>query len=79
MALGAIRATQAAEKRNILVIGFDGTDEGIRAIQHQQLTATIAQQPTFIGSKGIEIADRILNHQTVAKKIPIALKLITKP
>lgn len=79
MALGAVRAIQASGRKNILVVGFDGTDEGVKAVQHQQMAATIAQQPTLIGSKGIEIADRILKHQTVEKKIPIDLKLITKP
>ncbi|MGL4417037.1 MAG: ribose ABC transporter substrate-binding protein RbsB, partial [Plesiomonas shigelloides] len=50
MALGALRALQAAGKENVLVVGFDGTEDGIKAVQRGKLAATIAQQPDQIGS-----------------------------
>lgn len=77
MALGAVRAIQTAGLKNILIVGFDGTNEGIQAVKKGHLSATIAQQPGLIGNKGIEIADRFLKKQAVAKQITIPLKLIT--
>lgn len=44
MALGALRAIKASGK-NILVVGFDGTDDAVKAVNGGQLAATIAQQP----------------------------------
>ncbi|MGL5738465.1 MAG: ribose ABC transporter substrate-binding protein RbsB, partial [Plesiomonas shigelloides] len=60
MALGALRALQAAGKENVLVVGFDGTEDGIKAVQRGKLAATIAQQPDQIGSIGVETADKVL-------------------
>ncbi|ABV85845.1 ribose ABC transporter substrate-binding protein RbsB [Shewanella pealeana] len=77
MALGALRAIEAAGK-DILVIGFDGTDEGIAAVRRQQLSATVAQQPELLGATAIMTADRILKGQVVEKSIPVALKIITQ-
>lgn len=77
MALGALRAVQASGK-NILIVGFDGTDDGIAAVKRGMLGATIAQQPALIGELGIETADKVLKGQTVEKNIPVPLKVITK-
>ncbi|GIU20951.1 MULTISPECIES: ribose ABC transporter substrate-binding protein RbsB [unclassified Shewanella] len=77
MALGALRAIEAAGK-DIMVIGFDGTDEGIAAVRRQQLSATVAQQPELLGATAIMIADRVLKGQVVEKSIPVALKIITQ-
>lgn len=78
MALGAMRAIQTSGRKNIMIVGFDGTDEGIKAVERGRLSATIAQQPGLIGSKGIEIADLILKNKKVTKHIPVPLKLITQ-
>lgn len=77
MALGALRAVQASGK-NILIVGFDGTDDGIAAVKRGMLGATIAQQPALIGELGIETADKVLKGQMVEKNIPVPLKVITK-
>jgi ribose transport system substrate-binding protein len=52
MALGAIKAIQAA-KRNIVVVGFDGTDDAVAAIKDGSMLASVAQQPAQIGSLGV--------------------------
>ncbi|WP_153448646.1 ribose ABC transporter substrate-binding protein RbsB [Vibrio algicola] len=77
MALGALRAVQASGK-NILIVGFDGTDDGIAAVKRGILGATIAQQPALIGALGVETADKVLKGETVEKHIPVPLKIITK-
>ncbi|MFT5880894.1 MAG: ribose transport system substrate-binding protein [Moritella sp.] len=77
MALGALRAVQASGK-NVLIVGFDGTKDGIAAVNRGILGATIAQQPALIGALGIETADKVLKGESVAKSIAVPLKVITK-
>lgn len=77
MALGAIKAIQAA-KRKILVVGFDGTDDGVAAVKDGSMLATVAQQAGKIGSIGVETAHKILKGEKVSKYTPVALKVITK-
>lgn len=77
MALGALRAAMASGKK-LLIVGFDGTEEGIKAVQRGKLGATVAQQPELIGSLGVETADKILKGEAVEKQIPVQLKIIQK-
>lgn len=77
MALGAIKAIQAA-KREIIVVGFDGTDDGVKAVQDGSMLATVAQQAGKIGAIGVETADKILKGESVGGYTPVELKLITK-
>lgn len=77
MALGALRAVQASGKE-VLIVGFDGTDDGIAAVKRGMLGATIAQQPALIGELGVETADKILKGESVEKNIPVPLKVISK-
>jgi ribose transport system substrate-binding protein len=77
MALGAVKAIQSS-KRNIIVVGFDGTGDAVMAVQEGTLLATVAQQAARIGSIGVETADAILNGKAVEKYSPVPLQLITK-
>ncbi|MEH8047837.1 ribose ABC transporter substrate-binding protein RbsB [Gallibacterium anatis] len=77
MALGAIRAIQAANK-SVLIVGFDGTDDGVKAVKSGKLGATIAQQPDLIGALGVQTADKIIKGEKVEAKIPVPLKVVTK-
>lgn len=77
MALGALRAIKAANK-NIFVVGFDGTDDGVKAVETGKMGATIAQQPDLIGALGVVTADKILKGEKVEAKIPVDLKVISK-
>ncbi|MDP0098940.1 ribose ABC transporter substrate-binding protein RbsB [Glaesserella parasuis] len=77
MALGALRAIKASGK-NILVVGFDGTDDAVKAVNGGQLAATIAQQPDKIGELGVEVADKVLKGEKVEAQIPVPLKVISK-
>ena len=76
MALGAVRAIRSAGKQDILVVGFDGTDDGIQSVKRGQMGATVAQQPDLIGAKGIETADLIIKGEQPEKNIPVELQLI---
>ncbi len=77
MALGALRAVQASGKK-VMIVGFDGTDDGIAAVKRGKLSATIAQQPDLIGALGIEAADKVLKGAAVEKYIPVPLKVVTQ-
>ena len=77
MALGALRAVQASGKE-VMIVGFDGTDDGVAAVQRGDLAATVAQQPELIGALGIETADKILKGEKVEAYIPVPLKLVLK-
>ncbi|MBZ6065744.1 ribose ABC transporter substrate-binding protein RbsB [Aeromonas schubertii] len=77
MALGAIRAVQAAGKE-VMIVGFDGTDDGKAAVAKGKLAATVAQQPALIGAIGVETADQVLKGQEVDSAIPVPLQVVTK-
>lgn len=78
MALGALRALQTAGKTDVLIVGFDGTDDGIKAVEGGRLAATIAQRPDQIGVIGVEVADKVLKGETVQAIIPVDLELVIK-
>lgn len=77
MALGALRAASAA-KKDVLIVGFDGTDDGVKAVESGKLAATIAQQPELIGALGVETANKVIKGEKVEAKIPVDLKVIAK-
>lgn len=78
MALGALRAIQAAGKKDLVLVGFDGTDDGVKAVKGGKMAATIAQQPEKIGEIGVQTADKVLKGKKVEASIPVELKLINQ-
>ncbi|EPP1032888.1 ribose ABC transporter substrate-binding protein RbsB [Cronobacter turicensis] len=78
MALGALRALQTAGKTDVMVVGFDGTADGVKAVQDGKMTATVAQQPEQIGVIGVQTADKVLKGKKVRARIPVDLKLVIK-
>ena len=77
MALGAIKAIQASG-RDIIVVGFDGTDDGVSAVNDGSMLATIAQQPVVIGAMGVATAAKILAGETVSDYTAVELLAITR-
>lgn len=77
MALGAIKAIEASG-RTIMVVGFDATDDAVKSVQDGVMAATVAQQPKLIGSKGLEMADKALNGESLETFIPVELQLVTQ-
>ncbi|MTI67353.1 MAG: ribose ABC transporter substrate-binding protein RbsB [Firmicutes bacterium] len=77
MALGALEAVKAS-KRDILIVGFDATDDAKKAVADGEMAATVAQQPKKIGSLGVENAVKVIKGESVEKSIPVDLKLITE-
>lgn len=77
MALGAVEAVSGA-KKDVLVVGFDATDDALEAIRQGRMGATIAQQPELIGSTAVENAVRLTKGEKIPKEIPVEVTLITK-
>ncbi|GAB6172610.1 ribose ABC transporter substrate-binding protein RbsB [Paradesulfitobacterium aromaticivorans] len=78
MALGALSAIQAAGKNNILVVGFDATDDAQKSVKDGKMAATVAQKPDLIGKTAVETALKVAKGEKVDASIPVALELITK-
>lgn len=75
MALGAV---EAIGNRDIVVVGFDATDDALAAIQQGRMAATAAQKPDLMGATAVETAISLVNGETVEKEIPVEVELITK-
>lgn len=75
MALGAITAIKAAGLE-ILVVGFDATDDAVKAVEAGQMAATVAQQPMMIGSLGVESALKALKMESLDAFVPVSLMLV---
>lgn len=77
MALGAIEASKSAGKQ-IFIVGFDGTDDGLKAVEAGTMAATIAQQPELMGQQGLEAAVKLAKGEKIDAKISVPLKLVEK-
>jgi len=79
MALGALQAIKAS-KRPIKVVGFDATDDAVKAVNACSMAATVAQQPAEMGRLSVEKAAAIVKGAKAPEKtefIPVALKMVT--
>ena len=77
MALGAAKAIKASNI-NAIIIGFDGWDDALDAIEKGEMTATVAQQPDLIGALGVQLAEKIYNGEKVDKEIAADLKIVSQ-
>lgn len=80
MVLGASSALEQSKipKSKIVVVGFDAIKEAVDAVNAGRIDATIAQQPTLMGEKGLELALDILAKKNVDKSYSTELKIIRK-
>ena len=76
MALGALKAIEAAGLKNIVVVGFDATDDAVKAVKDGQMAGTIAQKPADIGKTAIETALKVAKGEKVDQNIPVTLELV---
>ena len=71
MALGALKALQDANMDNVLVVGFDATDDAVASVNKGEMSATIAQQPILIGETAVNLTHRFLSGETVEAFAPV--------
>ncbi len=74
MALGALQAIQASG-RDILVVGFDATDDAVAAVNACTMAATVAQQPGMLGDEAVRAAFEIINNGAPAETVSVAVSL----
>ncbi len=78
MALGAVQAVKAANKKNILIYGFDGTDEAVAAVKQGDMAATVEQQPALEMEMAVEHMLDFLKGKAPSEKLMLAsLRLVT--
>lgn len=78
MALGAQKALEDQGMKDVLVVGFDATDDAVDSVKRGTMAATVAQQPILIGQTAVDAIDKILKGEAIDAFIPVELKLITK-
>lgn len=71
MALGAIEALGARAGQDVIVVGFDGTNDGLKAVEDGRMLATIAQQPEELGAKAVEEAAKLLKGEDAEEEVPV--------
>ncbi|MER6575548.1 substrate-binding domain-containing protein [Nonomuraea sp. NPDC001023] len=78
MALGAIKALGAKAGRQVKVVGFDGTPDGLKAVQAGTLAASVAQQPSLLGQQAVQAAVKAAKGETIDKTVAVPVKVATK-
>src|SRR5699024_1084427 len=77
MALGAVEALEAEGiLDDVVVVGFDATDDARDAVEDGRMGATVAQQPKLISEEAINVAIEVMEGNDVDDFIPVDLELI---
>ena len=76
-ALGALSAAEGANRKDLVIVGYDAIPEAMKAIQRgSALKADVAQQPRDIGTKTIEAISRHFAGGPVEKNIAVPVKIV---
>ncbi|MFL6055043.1 MAG: substrate-binding domain-containing protein [Actinoallomurus sp.] len=78
MALGAVKALGAKAGKQVKVVGFDGTPDGLKAIQAGTLTADVAQQPVLLGQMAVQSAVKAAKGGKIDATVAVPVKVATK-
>ncbi|MER7492511.1 substrate-binding domain-containing protein [Streptomyces pharetrae] len=78
MALGAIKALGARAGKSVQVVGFDGTPDGLKAVEAGTLYASVAQQPKELGRIAVDNALRAADGERTAELVKVPVKVVTK-
>lgn len=78
MALGAIEALGDRAGTDVMVVGFDGTEEGISAVSAGTMLATIAQQPEELGRQAVAEAAKVLAGEDVEAEVSVEVVTVTE-
>ncbi|GAA4678795.1 hypothetical protein GCM10023347_36610 [Streptomyces chumphonensis] len=78
MALGAVKALGERAGSTVTVVGFDGTADGLKAVQAGTMAASVAQQPDELGRMAVRNAARLARDEDVDEEIKVPVKIVTK-
>ena len=77
MALGVVEACQAANRGDIIIVGFDADTDAVAAIQEGTMAATVQQLPDQMGVTAVDTALAYLAGETVEPFIGVEVALVT--
>ncbi len=76
MALGALQACKAMRRSDILIVGFDASDDARAAIRDGTMAGSVAQYPREMGRLGVESALELLSGKTISDTLPTKVDVI---
>ncbi|MGV0095431.1 ABC transporter permease/substrate-binding protein [Streptomyces californicus] len=78
MALGAVKALGSKAGTSVSVVGFDGTPDGLTAVEAGQLYASVAQQPAELGRIAVRNAVKAAKDEKVEDTVKVPVKVVTR-
>ncbi|MFJ4707634.1 substrate-binding domain-containing protein [Streptomyces anulatus] len=78
MALGAAKALGGKAGKSVSVVGFDGTPDGLKAVEAGTLYASVAQQPAELGKIAVQNAVRAAKDEKVESTVKVPVKVVTR-
>jgi len=76
MALGAIQALGDKAGKDVKVVGFDGTDDGFKAVEAGTMVATIAQNPAELGKQSVQILSKSIKGEEIEANVQVAVDTV---
>ncbi|MFF2719795.1 substrate-binding domain-containing protein [Streptomyces sp. NPDC058011] len=78
MALGAAKALGSKAGTSVAVVGFDGTPDGLKAVEAGTLYASVAQQPGELGRIAVQNAVKAAKGDRVESTVKVPVKVVTR-
>ncbi|MEU3206751.1 substrate-binding domain-containing protein [Streptomyces cyaneofuscatus] len=78
MALGAVKALGSKAGTSVSVVGFDGTPDGLKAVEAGTLYASVAQQPSELGRIAVQNAVKAAKGDKVERTVKVPVKVVTR-
>jgi ribose transport system permease protein len=78
MALGAAKALGSRAGKSVPVVGFDGTPDGLKAVEAGSLYASVAQQPAELGKIAVRNAVKAAKGEKVESAVKVPVKVVTR-
>jgi ribose transport system substrate-binding protein len=75
--LGALQALKAAGRDDVVIVGFDGTNDGLQAVKNGDFAADVLQFPDAMGIIGVDLLVRHLNGEDVPERVDSGSGLAT--
>ena len=78
LALGAIEALGDKAGKDVIVVGFDGVEDALKAIKEGTMYASIAQQPADMAAQAVVEASKLLKGEAATKEMQVDVVTVTK-
>jgi ribose transport system substrate-binding protein len=75
--LGALQALKAAGRDDVVIVGFDGTKDGLQAVKDGDFAGDVLQFPDAMGIIGVDLMVRHLNGEDVPERVDSGSGLAT--